>query len=140
MSFLERRWIIQDGKIPPMALKAINETIGKKELILKEFKQSRTLAQNNSIHLYCDWVSEALNECGQDVRKFIKPGIDLMWTPYLVKELLWRPTQKALFGKKSTTQLNKIGEIDDIYDVLNKAISERTGQHIPFPSVENYDD
>lgn len=132
----EKIWQIKDGKIPDIALKIIKEQKGNYVLSFKRRVFTRTDAQNKALHLYFKWVADALNESGQGVTKFIKPGIDMMWTEILVKELLWRTTQKALFGKKSTKQLDKQNEIDQIYDVLNKAISERTGQHVPFPGYE----
>jgi len=135
---IERQWIIQDGKISETVLKYISQQKGKKVLIFKTYKQSRTNQQNSALHLWFTQLSEALNQDGFDVRATISQDIDMMWTPVLVKELLWRPTQKLLFNKKSTTSLDKMMEIDKIYDVINKVIGERCGIHIPFPNWEDY--
>ena len=56
----------------------------------------------------------------------------------IVKERIWRPIQLALFDKQSTTKLvNK--EINEIYDIVNKHISEKFGIYIPFLlSIESY--
>ena len=57
------------------------------------------------------------------------------WTMQLVKDNLWRETQKTLFKKESTTQLLKLGEIEQIYDVINLALGKR-GIHVPWPCKE----
>ncbi len=95
----------------------------------------RTNKQNKALHLYFTHLAEALNDAGYDMRKTIKDSIDIPWTPETIKENLWRPVQKAYLQKDSTTKLDTI-EIDKVYDVLNKAIGERTGVHVPFPSIE----
>jgi len=106
------------------------------ELEIKKESSNRTNKQNGAVHLYCSQLSQALNSEGLDVRMVVSPGVDMMWTPYLVKELLWKATQKTMFGKESTTQLKKVGEINDIYTVINKIIGERTGIYVHFPSIE----
>lgn len=80
-------------------------------------------------------LADELNAAGYDMKKTVRQTMDIPWSPYNVKEFLWRPVQEAQLGKKSTTQLTT-DEIDKIYDVINKAIGERTGVHVPFPSIE----
>jgi len=99
-------------------------------------KLKRTLQQNAALHLWFTQLADALNEAGYDMRKTIKEGIDIPWTPYTIKEYLWRPVQKELLQKISTTQLDKLKEIDAVYDVVNRVIAEKTGVYIPFPSIE----
>jgi hypothetical protein len=96
----------------------------------------RTIRQNSALHLWFKQVADTLNESGMDMRVFISQEIDIPWTPQTVKDHIWRPTQKLMTGKPSTTRLKK-REIDLIYDVINKAIGERTGQHVPFPSIDS---
>ena len=104
-------------------------------------EEKRTLTQNDSIHLWLDQVASALNDAGFDVkavvRLFREEG-EIPFTKENVKELLWRPAQKAMFGKKSTTELNKLKEIDLICKVVNKFLSEKCHlEYIPFPSLES---
>lgn len=104
-----------------------------------KFKQEkRTAQQNKALHKYLELVSEELNEAGLTVQAVLAPGIELDWTPELVKEILWRRTQQMLLGKRSTTELNKQQEIDMIYDTINRLLSERFSDlpYIPFPSLE----
>ena len=102
---------------------------------IKCLEERRTSQQNRALHLYFTLLSVAMNDAGFDMKKTIARDIDIMWTPYNVKEYLWKPLQKEMTGEKSTAKLKK-DEIDKIYDVLNKVIGERTGEFVPFPSLE----
>ena len=91
----------------------------------------RTLQQNRALHKYFSMLSEAFNEQGQTVPKVLK--IETKWDTESVKNMLWRPIQKSITKKTSTTQLSK-DEVNKIYDVLSQALSERLGIYVPFPS------
>jgi hypothetical protein len=103
-------------------------------------EEKRTPTQNNALHLYFALVAKELNDAGLDVRRVMKPGIDINWSPYMVKELLWKPVQLLYTGKRSTTELDKVKEINEIYEIFNRHLGERFGEfgvtHIPFPSLE----
>lgn len=98
----------------------------------KEAGQQISYRQNNALHLYFQQLSDALNDAGKDMKHVIKT--DIQWTPYSVKENLWRPLQKARTGKESTKEVDS-KEIDSIYEELNRIIGERTGVHVPFPGI-----
>src|SRR3990167_10825815 len=87
-----------------------------------------TKKQNDALHLYFEMIAQALNREGLDVRVVLQviaeKGVDMMWSKELVKELLWRNIQKKFTGKQSTTQLDSIGEITKIYDMLNKFLAQ----------------
>lgn len=111
-----------------------------KDIVIKigPKKENRTISQNNALHLWFSMVSEEMMEKGIDMKEIIR--VPISPTPYMIKENLWKPLQNALFGKKSTTELLKNGEIDIVYDHLNRAISERTHGQVklpPFPSINN---
>ena len=98
-----------------------------------ESNKKRTLTQNNSLHLYCGWLASALNDGGLDMMKVLDTAADIPWTSTSVKEQLWRPVQKAMTGKSSTTEQNK-AEFVDIYDVLSRHISAKFGVSVQWPS------
>jgi hypothetical protein len=103
-------------------------------------EQSRTTAQNNSLHLYFDLLAKEFQKEGITMttvlQKFI---VDTPATKTTIKELMWKPLQLAMLEKESTTKLSKKEEIDLVYDALNKFTSETFGISIPFPSHEiNY--
>lgn len=101
----------------------------------------RTEKQNDTLHLYFELIAEALNREGLDVRVVLQviaeKGVDMMWSKELVKELLWRRIQKKYLNKQSTTQLDSIGEITQIYDMLNKFLAQEFFISEPFPSLES---
>lgn len=95
----------------------------------------RTAQQNKALHAYFRMLANALNDAGFSVQLVLQKDVELTWTTDMVKELLWRPTQKALTQAKSTKQLRKQEDIDLVYEHLNRHISEHFGIHIPFPSM-----
>jgi hypothetical protein len=95
----------------------------------------RTLRQNRALHLWFTQIAEALNEAGLDMKAVLKPSIDINWTATTVKEYLWRPVQKLVLDKTSTTELDKAKEIDQVFDTINRFLGER-GIHVSFPSIE----
>ena len=101
-------------------------------MIDKESRQ-RTAQQNRALHLYCQMLSAKLNEAGLDMKKTLKPDIAIPWTPDNVKAHLWKPIQEAVTGKRSTTQLDTCNS-SDVYEVLNRHMSEKFGISIEWPS------
>ena len=80
-------------------------------------------------------LAEQLNDAGYTVMKTLKPSVEIDWTPILIKELIWRQIQKAMYDKESTTELTS-GEMQVVYDTLNRHLGERFGIHCPWPSLE----
>jgi len=108
--------------------------LGLKPEDIKPVISARTEQQNRALHLFFSKLADELNEKGLDMRTLIRQEVELSWTPYNIKEYLWRPLQKVLTGKKSTTKLDKIEEINLIYENLNRILIERTKGEINFPS------
>ena len=80
-----------------------------------------TSQQNKAIHAYCDDIARALAASGHDMQQAVTLPIEPTWA--LVKEIIWRPVQTALFNKKSVTQL-KMHDVDDVYRVIAKHLAE----------------
>ena len=99
----------------------------------KHIDTARTDNQNRALHLYLSWVAKELNSAGYTVQLVLKEKMDLDWDMEKVKELLWRPAQVAILGKKSTTELSKLEDIDKVYDHLTRHLGEKLGIHVPFP-------
>lgn len=100
----------------------------------KEYPK-RTVQQNKALHVLFSLLAENLNTAGLDMRKTLKPGIEIPWSGRAVKEYLWRPIQKAQLNKDSTTELTTV-EIDQVFDTINKHMGEKFNLHTPFPSIE----
>ena len=88
------------------------------------------------MHKYFELLSEAFNEKGLDFTKIFKNPVAIVITQTIIKECMWKPLQKIMFGKTNTTKLAKQSEIDKIYDVLNKKLSEEFCIYVPFPNKE----
>lgn len=95
----------------------------------------RTLTQNAALHVLFTLLAEELNSAGLDMKKVLKPEVDIPWNPKTVKDWLWRPLMKAQLGLTSTTELNT-KNIDDVFDTLNRHLGEKFGLQVDFPSVE----
>lgn len=102
----------------------------------KEWKQ-RTIQQNKALHLYFQHLADRLNEAGLDMRVVLKPEVDIPWSKDSVKEFLWRPIQRYMLLKKSTTELGS-QDIDKVFETLNRHLAEKFGLSEPFPSLEEY--
>jgi len=100
----------------------------------KKEQPVRTSTQNNSLHLWFQLVADELNASGQSKQKVLAKTVELNWDGSSVKEDLWRPVQKALLGKKSTTELSKQEDIDRVFEHLNRFLGEKCEIHVPFPS------
>lgn len=94
----------------------------------------RTGQQNKALHVLFQLLANTLNENGLDMRKTLKPGIEIPWSGPAVKEFLWRPIQTAQLTKISTTELTTV-EIDEVFDTINRHLGEKFGLHVPFPSI-----
>ena len=93
----------------------------------------RTSQQNKALHLWIRRLSEAMIDAGLDMRKEIR--VEIPATPSVIKETMLRPVVEALYGVESTTQLES-DQVDEVYRVLHRAIAERWGIDVPFPSIE----
>jgi hypothetical protein len=100
----------------------------------KEYPK-RSLQQNKALHLLFTLLADRLAEAGLDMKKTLKPEVDIAWTPEMVKEYLWRPVQEAQLGKKSTTELTTV-EIDRVFETINRHLGEKFGLTVTFPSIE----
>lgn len=97
---------------------------------------TRTNQQNKALHVLFNLLANELNTAGLDMRKTLKPEIDIPWSGPSVKEYLWRPIQTAQLNKKSTTEMTTV-EIDQVFDTINKHLGEKFGIHVRFPNIED---
>lgn len=101
----------------------------------------RTGDQNRALHLYFEHLSQALNDGGFTFKfQLGDKTVELDWDKDLIKQNIWKPIQKAMTGKTSTTKLDKISEIDRVYEHLNRFFSQKPFfLHVPFPNDPNKD-
>ncbi len=107
---------------------------------IKNIKENITTQQMKALHLYFTHLAQELNDKHFDMRAIIRQDVEIEWTPYTIKEYLFRPLMKAKYGKISVKQLFKNKEIDNIVDIITKVIAERTKgecNYVPFPCWED---
>lgn len=99
-------------------------------------EKQRTIKQNASLHLFFRLLSDELNNAGLDMRKTLKPTIEIPWNEKNIKEFIWKPIQESIIGKESTTEMNT-GDMTKIWEVINRHIGEKFGIEVPpIPSEE----
>jgi hypothetical protein len=103
---------------------------------MKEDYSKRTTRQNKALHVLFSLLADELNTQGLDMRRTLKPEIDIPWNQQTVKEFLWKPIQQAQVRKKSTTELTT-KEVDEIFETINRHLADKFGVHVPFPSIDD---
>jgi len=93
----------------------------------------RSLKQNASLHVLFSELADALNNAGLDQRVVLKPSVEIPWNLESVKSNLWKPIQKAVTHKDSTTELDSV-EIDKVYDILMRHLGTKFGIFVDFPA------
>ena len=98
--------------------------------------EQRTRLQNKALYKYFELLAEALNDAGLDMKTVLKPEIDIPWTKDSVKIHLWKPIQKIMMDKDSTTEMNT-KDPSNIYQVLDRHLDEKFNISVDWPSHEN---
>ena len=116
------------------AIRELTETFEKTGYVEMECTtvQTRTARQNRALHVYLRLLGEALNEAGLDQRAVLKSNFPIPWSTETAKQNLFSPIMKAMFDIDSTTKLERV-QVSQVYDVLNRSLSEKYGISIPFP-------
>ncbi len=93
-----------------------------------EFK--RTQLQNRALHKWFGQVADEFNSCGLDMKRVLKPGVDIPWTPESVKIHLWKPIQQAMLGHDSTAECST-RSYKPVYETLVRHAGSRLGVTLP---------
>ena len=138
---MSEQWIVNSESSKKAYIKHIEEQFEKHKYLLTTLKtgKTRTNVQNAALHKYCELMASELNQHGFDMHKVLSDSIAIPWNLLLVKELMWKPVQIAMIDEESTTKAGR-KDYGDIYDVINRYISERFGVHVPWPSKETMGD
>lgn len=103
----------------------------------------RTDQQRKAIEVYCREVAKALWAKGVSMQHVMREirKVELIPTQERIKRDVWNEMSNALFGKESSTLLEK-SEVTMVYEVMNKWLGERFEIHVPFPhdkeDIDNY--
>jgi hypothetical protein len=98
-------------------------------------EKQRTIQQNKALWTYFELLAQTLNDAGLDMKVVLKPDIEIPWSKQTIHDYLWLPVQEMLKQKKSTTELTTT-EINEVWEILNRHLSEKFGLYIAFPSLQ----
>lgn len=98
-------------------------------------KKQRSLVQNRAMHKFFELLADELNSAGWDMKKVLKPHVDIPWSKTTIKEYIWKPIQDAQLVKGSTTELTT-DEVQKVYETINRFMGDKFGVHVPWPSEE----
>lgn len=95
----------------------------------------RSLRQNSAIHKYLEMVAHELANQGQTIQSIVKKVnmVEITPTTQTIKEIIWRPIQEIVIGKKSSTELTT-AEVNQVYDIISMFLSKNFEIYLPFPS------
>jgi protoheme ferro-lyase len=99
-------------------------------------EKQRSQLQNNSMHLWFEWVAKELNDRGIDMRVLLKSKPTIDWYASSVKSHVWRPTQQAIADKSSTADLSTV-ECLQTHEELNRWFGNSFGFHVPWPNLRS---
>jgi len=110
-----------------------------KVIVFNWFKEkltpiTRTSSQNRALHLYMTKWANSLNNAGYTFTNSL--GFEIPFTMELIKESIWKPTQKELFNIKSTKQLTT-KMINEMIDVFSMNFGKR-GMYVDFPNWQTF--
>ena len=103
---------------------------------LEPFHKIRSSKQNAALHLWFTQMADLLNNKGITFESIA--GLEAPFTAEYIKVNWFKPIAFAMFEINTTTKLNS-NQINQIFDVVSKHLSEMTGEFIEFPSIENYE-
>jgi hypothetical protein len=100
------------------------------EVTIKRKAKQRTITQNAALHLFLTRLAEVLNDAGFDMRRTLKHDAEIPWNPSSAKEFLWKPIQRALTQKTSTTEITTV-EPTVIHETLCRHLGQKLGVVCP---------
>ena len=107
-----------------------------KHITISIEKRQRTGKQNNSLYKYFELLADELNRKGLDMRKLLKPEIEIPWNKNTVKKYIWSKIQKVMFQTESTTEL-KTDEVSQLFDVINRSMIDKHDVIVMIPHKED---
>ena len=108
--------------------------IGLDVVSVKPMSGTRSGNQNNALHLWLDQIAEFAEQNNITVDRWIKHPTEMIITSGLLKDS-FRTTGKLMYRKNSTADLTKL-EFSNVVKLFDKAVLERLGINIPFPSLD----
>ena len=133
MSDSAHRWIVDNKNKLKFFISFVQKQYENGKHVTYSIKDTtRSARQNNAMHLWFRQIAIQLNDAGYWVRHPFSDNVEIPFTEVLVKEMLYKPTAKAMFDKDTTTKLTP-AELSEASEVLVRWLSEHKGVYVPFP-------
>jgi len=127
------RWLVKDKRQAEFFNKFVLEEVeAGRERLYTLVRANRSNKQNNTLHLLLRNMARDLNEAGFEIPHPFKKGLEIPYTEHSVKELLWLPIIKAMFGETSSTQLDT-AQFSEAMITLVDAVNRNTGIYVQIP-------
>ena len=133
---MSQTWTVRDANTAKFFISYIEDQV--KQGIDRVYtiqKMDRTYRQNRTIHLLFRQMATALNEAGFEISHPFKPDLEIPWSEYSVKELLYRPIITSYF-KVDRSSLLDTAQLSESMDILVDAVNRNTGVIVNIPSQE----
>jgi hypothetical protein len=132
-------WIVNSDFSLKQFINFTQEEYQKRKYVVFTWRhgKQRSNKQNSALHVWLKQVSKELNDAGYDMKRVMKPEVEIPWDDegMMAKEHLWRPIQKIMLDKESTTEPER-GDYVKVYEVLNRHLSAKFGISVPWPTNE----
>jgi hypothetical protein len=96
----------------------------------------RTNQQNKSLQKGCELLAGQFNDAGLDMRKVLKPEVDIPWTRDSIREQMFNPISIIMHDGRTSSQLDT-KEIKEVWAVVNRFTGEKHGITQEWPSEES---
>jgi len=130
------RWLVQNKKQAEFFSKfVLEEAEAGRERLYTLVRANRSNKQNNTLHLLLRRMAQDLNDAGFEIPHPFKEGLEIPYTEHSVKELIWIPIIEAMFGVRSSTELDP-AQFSEAMTTLVDAVNRNTGVYVPIPTQE----
>jgi len=128
-------WVVRDENTLESFIAHVRSQYKQHQYVQYTWKmgRQRTTAQNSAMWLWLTQLAKALNDAGYDMKRTLKPAVEIPWNKDKAKEHLWNPVQEIMTDKKSSVDLDR-KEISDIQEVVARHIAQSTGVSVAFPT------
>ena len=125
-------WTIKSEDSKKRFIEHIEELYAKHGHIAVQYSTAkpRTMAQNSALHLWLGQLAQKLNDAGLDMKKTLKPDVEIPWTVQSAKDHLWRPIQRVITGDESTKDPER-SEYNKIYETISRHLAQSHGITAP---------
>ena len=130
------RWLVKDKKQAEFFVRFVmQEAEAGRERYYTIVHANRTNKQNNTLHLLCRRMAEALNEAGFEIPHPFKPDLEIPYTETSIRELIYKPIIKAMFDADSSTTLTT-SQFSEAMTTMVDAVCRNTGVNVSIPTLE----